>query len=148
MNWKKSSNHNGLESVDGRFRIEGHWYRKPGYYELVDTQTGKRQQGPVRRKLKERAAEIVSEENGPPWREFRTYIEDLKSKWMTGKRVDSKEVYEVMRPEDRARVDSIIDAWARYITPFAEAWWKERGYGVIWPDDNKEPMQVVRLETA
>jgi hypothetical protein len=148
VKWKKSESNNGLQSVDGRFRIVGHWDKKPGYYELVDTKTNMKARGPMQRKLKERAAEIVVEEAGPPWREFRAYVDDLKRKWSSGMRVDSKDVYEVMSARDRERVDNIIDAWGRYITPFAEAWWKERGYGVVWPDDNKEPMQVHKLESA
>jgi hypothetical protein len=147
LKWKKgTTGRTQLASSDGRFRIEGHWDKKPGYYELVDTKTNKRERNSVRKKLKEHAEEIVAEEAGPPWREFRTYVEELKRKWTVGKRVDSKEVYEVMNARDRERVDNIIDAWGRYITPFAEAWWKERGYGVVWPDDNSEPMQVVKLD--
>ncbi len=81
-------------------------------------------------------------------KEFKSYIEDLRKGWLRQNRIDSRDVYEVMRPEDRARVQGRIRQWESYITPPAEAWWKERGYGVIWPDDNSKPMQVQRLKAA
>lgn len=82
------------------------------------------------------------------WREFKIHVEGLKREWLRQNRVESRDVFEVMRPEERERVHGRIRQWERYITPLAEAWWKERGYGVIWPDDNSKPMQIQRLETA
>ncbi len=80
--------------------------------------------------------------------EYRAYIDKLKAGWLSKDRVTSKNVYEVMRPEERAQVHQRIARWGRYVTPFAEAWWKERGYGVVWPDDDSKPMQVYKLEAA
>ena len=80
--------------------------------------------------------------------EYETYIRQLRNDWLTQNRVNSKDVYEVMRPEEREKVHQRINQWKRYVTPLAEAWWKKRGYGVIWPDDDSEPMKVHILEAA
>lgn len=50
-----------------------------------------------------------------------------------------------MHPHERTEVAEKMSAWERYITPLAEDWWKKRGYGVRWPDDNSEPMKVYEL---
>ena len=81
-------------------------------------------------------------------REYELYIRDLRAEWLSRNRVNSNDVYEVMRPGQRAEVRSRIAEWARYITPLAEAWWKERGYGVSWPTDDSQPMQVYPLAAA
>lgn len=80
--------------------------------------------------------------------EFRAYVGKLKADWLSENRVHSNCLYELMSPEEQRRVDRLCAAWGRHITPFAEAWWKERGYGVIWPEDNSKPMQVYKLEAA
>ncbi len=80
--------------------------------------------------------------------EYITYIERLRAAWLTENRVHSRDVYEVMRQEERDKVHACIARWAVYVTPFAEAWWKERGYGVSWPEDNSEPMKIFKLEAA
>jgi hypothetical protein len=80
--------------------------------------------------------------------EYEVYVRKLRTAWLSQNRVNSNDVYEVMRPEQRAEVHQRIAQWGRYITPLAEAWWKERGYGVIWPEDDSKPMQVYRLEAA
>ena len=80
--------------------------------------------------------------------EYEVYVRKLRTEWLSQNRVDSNDVYEVMRPEQRAEVHQRIAQWGRYITPLAEAWWKERGYGVIWPEDDSKPMQVYRLGAA
>lgn len=49
---------------------------------------------------------------------------------------------------EREEVQRRIRQWQMYITPFAEAWWKERGYEVFWPDDSSKPMQVRKLEVS
>ena len=61
MKWKKGI-HCRSESVDGRFYVEGHWNLKPGYYELVDTKTRRRERGTKLKDLKLRAETIVSAE--------------------------------------------------------------------------------------
>lgn len=149
LTWKKVNTRSAqLVSTDGRFHIEGHWDAKPGYYELVDTKTGARERSTKQKALKERAFEIITEEAGPPWRAFRAYVDNLKNTWVVQHRIDSRDVYELMAPLERERVDVMIAQWSRYITPLAEAWWQERGYRVVWPDDNSQPMEVFKLETA
>lgn len=81
-------------------------------------------------------------------KEFQAYIGRLKTEWLASNRSRSKDVYEVMRPQERTEVHHCIDRWGKYVTPFAEAWWKVRGYEVVWPDDNSKPMQVRKLDAA
>ncbi len=81
-------------------------------------------------------------------KEYQTYIGKLKANWLSQNRVCTRVVYEIMSDDERARVHQRINQWKRYITPLAEAWWKKRGYGVVWPDDDSKPMQVHKLETA
>lgn len=79
-------------------------------------------------------------------KEFKTYIHELKTKWDKDNRPSKfRDVYEVLRPDERKQIEDYIDRWARYITPIAEAWWKEHGYGVNWPDDNSKPVGYYRL---
>jgi hypothetical protein len=52
-----------------------------------------------------------------------------------------------MSPRDREEVNQIIDRWNRYVTPLAEAWWRERGYGITWPEDDSKPMQIYSLKS-
>lgn len=81
-------------------------------------------------------------------REYKEYIEGLKRKWVPKNQVHSKDVFEVMDRFDREKVEQKMKDWERYITPLAEDWWKDRGYGVIWPDDNTKPMQVLLLKDS
>ena len=80
--------------------------------------------------------------------EYREYIGKLKTSWLSINQVESKRVYEVMYPHEQAEVQGKISAWSRYITPLAEAWWKERGYGCVWPEDDSESMKVYELDTV
>ena len=80
--------------------------------------------------------------------EYKAYVDRLRAKWTRQNRVDSNDVFEVMHPSEREEVYRVITRWAAYITPLAEAWWRRRGYGVIWPDDNSKPMKLCRLESA
>jgi hypothetical protein len=80
------------------------------------------------------------------FKEHKTYIEDIKRKWLVGKRSKSDDVYEVMRPEEQEEVHRTMSDWERYITPIAETWWKERGYEVVWPESNSDPMSVRKIE--
>lgn len=80
------------------------------------------------------------------FKQHRAYVEDLQRRWLVGKRSTSKDVFEVMRPKEREQVYQTIRNWEVYITPIAEAWWRERGYGVIWPEKNSDPMRVYKLE--
>jgi len=81
-------------------------------------------------------------------KEYEAYVNSLIPAWLAQNRMRSNNVYEVMRPEERAEVRERIAKWSRYITPLAEAWWKERGYRVVWPTYNSKPMQVYKLETV
>jgi len=81
-------------------------------------------------------------------KEYLLYVTRLRRNWLRHNQVESKNVYEVMRPDERAKVEEKIPALAKYITPLTEAWWKQRGWGVIWPEGNSKTMQVYKLETA
>lgn len=74
--------------------------------------------------------------------EYKAYIDKLWADWRDANRVRSKNVYEVMDPHEREEVHRRMRQWEVYITPLAEAWWKERGYEVSWPDVSSKPMQV------
>ena len=77
--------------------------------------------------------------------EYQGYIHKIRVQWLARNRINSRDVYEVMRSAEQATVHQRIAQWSIHITPLAEAWWKERGYGVIWPDDDSKPMMVRRL---
>ncbi len=78
--------------------------------------------------------------------EYRIYISELKTAWKhKNSPPQFRDVYEVLRPDQMEQLDDHIDLWARYVTPFAEQWWRERGYGVIWPEDDSKPMQLCKL---
>lgn len=80
---------------------------------------------------------------------YQAYIETLRRDWLDQFRIQSRNAYEMTRPEQREEeIDACIAGWRIYKTPFEEAWWKERGYKVVWPDDDLQPMEVHRLETA
>ena len=79
--------------------------------------------------------------------EHEVFISRLRARWLAQNRSRSRDVYEVMNTRDRQEVHDIIERWVRYVTPLAEAWWRERGYEVVWPSDDSEPMQVFKLET-
>src|SRR4051812_18960019 len=78
--------------------------------------------------------------------EFSTYEGKLRATWLAENRPRSNELYELMRPEERAQVHACMARWAAYITPLAEAWWEERGYEITWPDDDSKPVRYSKLE--
>lgn len=80
--------------------------------------------------------------------EYEIYIEQIKRDWTSRNQVESKNVFEVMDEVERKLVGEKILSWGTYITPLAEAWWKQRGFGVIWPDDSSKPMKLYRLDNA
>lgn len=43
--------------------------------------------------------------------EYRAFINKLKGTWLSNNRVDSRDVYEVMRPEEQAQVHQRIAQW-------------------------------------
>jgi hypothetical protein len=69
------------------------------------------------------------------------YVEEIKNKWMSVQRNSFRDVFEVMSPTERERLDKTPIEWAAYITPLAEAWWKKHGYEIIWPAKNTDPTQ-------
>jgi hypothetical protein len=85
--------------------------------------------------------------------EYGEYIGELKRKWLAENRMISNgilasNVYETMDTEERAEVHGLINEWGQYITPLAEAWWKARGYKVIWPNDNEQNIKLQKLEVV
>lgn len=81
-------------------------------------------------------------------KQFEAYIRKLRVEWIAKNRVHSQDVYEVMRPEEQARVRGIAAQWPKYITPLAEAWWSARGYGLTWPNDDSQPVKIHKLSSA
>lgn len=77
---------------------------------------------------------------------FQIYIGELKTEWRRNNRPpEFKDVYEVLHPDQKKQIENHINLWDRYITPIAEEWWKECGYGVNWPDDNSKPVGYYKL---
>ena len=75
--------------------------------------------------------------------EYRSYIDKLEIAWKKENKPPSfTDVYEVLRPDQREEINQYMSNWAKYITPLTEAWWKVRGMGVQWPDDDSKPMQL------
>ncbi len=82
-------------------------------------------------------------------RQFEDYINALRQEWLTKHRIKfGNVVYETMNPNERERVNSVIRSWGVYITPLAESWWKERGYGITWPENDTEPVEIFPLKTS
>jgi D-mannonate dehydratase len=78
--------------------------------------------------------------------EFKIYIGKLETEWkQNNKPPKFRDVYEVLRPDERKQIQDHINHWVSYVTPVAEEWWKDRGYGVIWPDDNSKPVGYYKL---
>jgi hypothetical protein len=79
---------------------------------------------------------------------YEKYIRELQAKWYRKNPFRSDKVIEIWDAHDRERANSYTADWAYYVTPFAEAWWKERGYGIIWPDDDSQPVAFYKLENV
>ena len=79
-------------------------------------------------------------------KEHRKYIEEIRFRWLPNNQIESTRVYEIMYPHEQERVHQKISEWEKYITPISEAWWKERGYGVVWPENNTDPVGYYRLK--
>jgi len=79
-------------------------------------------------------------------KEYEHYITKLKREWLSENRPQTTELYELMDEEERGKVHACMRNWSSYITPLAEKWWKERGYGCIWPEDDSKPMQIYKLD--
>ena len=79
-------------------------------------------------------------------KEHKEHIENIRLSWLKNNQVKSDRVYEVMYPHEQTKVHEKISEWDRYITPISEAWWKQRGYGVVWPKNNIDPVGYYKLE--
>lgn len=79
--------------------------------------------------------------------EFKNFIEQLRSRWLRENNHPPKHwrLYE-LDEEERKRVDGVIRRWEEYVTPIAEQWWKQRGYGIIWPEKSSDPCHIYKLE--
>lgn len=78
-------------------------------------------------------------------KEFYQYVETLRREWLIKNRGYPGKVYETMTPKERVEVQNKIMAWREYITPLAEAWWKERGFELFWPEDDCKPVRLFEL---
>lgn len=82
--------------------------------------------------------------------EFKDFIGDLRRKWLQENNDRSQGIgrlYEI-DPEEQRRVKRVTARWAEHITPIAEEWWRQRGFGVIWSKDpSDEKCQVYLLDT-
>jgi hypothetical protein len=74
--------------------------------------------------------------------EYKSYVDTLRAAWIRENYVRSKDVYEVMSEMDRARVNQRMRAWDRYITPLVEKWWEDRGYVLVWPENDTDPVLI------
>lgn len=81
-------------------------------------------------------------------KEYEAYIAGLKRAWLAENRYHSRDVFEVLAPAEQKEVHRRIRQWGVYVTPFAEKWWEQRGYGVRWPLQTSEPMKIFKLESA
>ncbi len=81
--------------------------------------------------------------------EYKTYIERLKAKWLRENNHPPGvwTLYE-LDPEEQRRVHGVNHRWGQYITPIAESWWQQRGYGIEWPKKSSDPCRYYRLEDA
>lgn len=80
--------------------------------------------------------------------EFHQYVEKLRREWKIKNRSYPSKVYETMNSKEQAEVHNKILAWREYITPIAEAWWKERGFELFWPDDDNQPCTLIPSSEA
>ncbi len=78
--------------------------------------------------------------------EYQEYIKRLKVEWHQQNPFHSRNVIEVWSNHEREQADQHIARWKCYVTPLAETWWKERGWGIIWPDNDAESTKVFKLE--
>lgn len=79
---------------------------------------------------------------------YKLFIDRLRARWLrdNNHRPKAWVLYETDEQE-RARVEGVIRAWERYVTPIAERWWQKRGFGIIWPEESSDRCQIYKLET-
>ncbi len=73
------------------------------------------------------------------------YITQEKCKWIAQNRMYN--VIEVMSNVELAELNRRTGLLREHVTRLAEEWWKQRGYGIQWPDDDNEPMGIYPLQT-
>lgn len=80
--------------------------------------------------------------------QYQTFIEELQVRWLqeNNTRPQAWRLYE-LDAEERQRVDGVTRRWGQYITPIAENWWKERGFGIVWPETLSETCKIYKLHT-
>jgi hypothetical protein len=78
-------------------------------------------------------------------KEYKKYAEEEKRNWMRQNGLPMKVLYPLMDRQQRKRADDLRKKWSEHITRLAEEWWKKRGYGCIWPENDYAPMQTYKL---
>ena len=71
-------------------------------------------------------------------KQYEEYVRNERSAWLARAQLRFKNVYEVMSEAERRDVQQCMFEWEYYITPLAEAWWKERGWTIHWPSKNTD----------
>ena len=79
-------------------------------------------------------------------KEWDAHLEQIRRTWRDQNQMIN--VFEVMSTEEKKEVQRRLEEWSRSITPIAEEWWKSRGYEVIWPADNTQPMTFRKIATS
>ena len=81
-------------------------------------------------------------------KEHREYIETIRLAWLSYNQITSNRVYEAMHEHEKVAVHEKVSEWESYITPISESWWNKKGYGVVWPKNNTDPVGYYRLENT
>jgi hypothetical protein len=68
--------------------------------------------------------------------QYEQFVKSERAKWRANN-PPPNELWELMSDREREVVYRLVDNWKNHITPLAEAWWKERGYIIHWPADDK-----------
>ena len=82
--------------------------------------------------------------------EFKLFVTDLQREWLASNKPQIKNVAPVAMTNrhERENIESTQSKWRAYITPIAEEWWLGRGYKVIWPDCDTDPVKYERIENS
>jgi len=80
--------------------------------------------------------------------EYNEYVQKLKQEWLMKNPVSSDRVYETMDRHEMDEVEKKRVQWDHYIRPLVEAWWKERGYEIIWPDESSKKVKIRKIYTV
>lgn len=77
--------------------------------------------------------------------EYQRYIAGERTRWIEARGIRTDTLAPLLSQEARNKIENLSHAWSEHITPLAEAWWNQRGYGVVWPEEHTRPMQVYKL---